>query len=246
MKTHVNSFGQPIGDTVKKWVNPPFPSKMRLEGRTCWLEPLNSERDAKGLYSAYGGNQNERTWTYLPYGPFDSFHDFHDWLNTFCDNEDPQFYTIKSKENGDPVGVASYLRIDPRNGSIEVGHIHYSEVLKRSVAATEAMYLMMRSAFELGYRRYEWKCDALNAQSRSAAQRLGFSFEGIFRNATVYKGRNRDTAWFAVIDSEWPSLDAAFSKWLHPDNFDCKGKQILSLRSLTQPILKTSDSVHCP
>lgn len=142
------------------------------------------------------------------------------------------------------MGIASYLRIDPGNGSIEVGHIHFSESLKQSVAATEAMYLMMKSAFELGYRRYEWKCDSLNAASCSAAQRLGLSFEGVFRNATIYKGRNRDTAWFAAIGSEWPALNTAFSKWLDAENFDSEGKQIVSLRSLTQPVLRNSTPIE--
>ena len=138
---------------------------------------------------------------------------------------------------GTPVGVASYLRIDPGAGSIEVGHIHYSPLLQRTVAATEAMYLMMKRAFELGYRRYEWKCNALNAPSRAAAMRLGFSYEGIFRQARVDKGRNRDTAWYAMIDKEWPALDAAFRRWLDPSNFDERGRQRVALGTLTAPIL---------
>jgi RimJ/RimL family protein N-acetyltransferase len=134
--------------------------------------------------------------------------------------------------------VASYLRIDPANGTIEVGHIAYSPALQRTRAATEAMHLMMQRAFTLGYRRYEWKCDALNAPSRAAAQRFGFSYEGVFRQATVYKGRNRDSAWYAAIDGEWPALDAAFRRWLDPANFDSEGRQRLRLADLTAPILK--------
>ena len=133
--------------------------------------------------------------------------------------------------------MASYLRIDPNSGSIEVGGINFSPLLQRKPAATEAMYLMMKHAFELGYRRYEWKCNALNAPSRKAAQRLGFSYEGIFRQALVVKGRNRDTAWYAAIDSEWPALDAAFSQWLSVDNFDALGIQKTKLSALTSPIL---------
>jgi RimJ/RimL family protein N-acetyltransferase len=140
--------------------------------------------------------------------------------------------------SGRAIGVASYMRIDPRNGSIEVGHINYSPLLQRKPAATETMYLMMKRAFELGYRRYEWKCDALNAPSRAAAQRLGFSFEGVFRQATVYKGRSRDTAWYATIDSEWPELERAFLRWLDPANFDAQGNQRLRLSDLTAPTLK--------
>jgi RimJ/RimL family protein N-acetyltransferase len=131
------------------------------------------------------------------------------------------------------VGVASYLRIDLPNGSIEVGHLNYSPLLQRTPAATEAMFLMMERAFALGYRRYEWKCDALNAPSRAAAQRLGFSFEGVFRQATVVKGRNRDTAWFAVIDREWPALRNGFQRWLHSSNFDEMGKQRQRLSAMT-------------
>ena len=138
---------------------------------------------------------------------------------------DPLFFTIVDCAGSKPLGLASYLRIDPRCGSIEVGHLAYSPLLQRTATATEAMYLMMARAFELGYRRYEWKCDALNAASRSAAQRLGFIFEGIFRQATVVKGRNRDTAWFAIIDQDWPAIRDAFMRWLSPDNFDADGRQ---------------------
>ena len=140
------------------------------------------------------------------------------------------------------MGVASYLRIDARNGAIEVGHLRFSSLLQRTPAATEAMYLMMRNAFALGYRRYEWKCDALNAPSRGAAQRLGMSYEGIFRQATVVKGRNRDTAWFAVIDREWPALQQAFERWLAADNFDSRGQQRVSLSALTAPLLVRRDA----
>ena len=142
---------------------------------------------------------------------------------------DPLFYAILDQATNRAVGVAGYLRIDPRNGSIEVGHLGYSPLLQRTPAATEAMYLMMARAFELGYRRYEWKCDSLNEPSRAAALRLGFVFEGIFRQAVVVKGRNRDTAWFSVIDSEWPALKAAFVNWLAPDNFDEQGRQLARL-----------------
>jgi RimJ/RimL family protein N-acetyltransferase len=162
---------------------------------------------------------------------------------------DPQFFAIvekgavplvdeRAEEKGyGPIGVAAYLRIDPPQGSIEVGHINYSPRLQRTIAATEAMYLMMRKAFELGYRRYEWKCHALNAPSRVAAQRLGFSYEGVFRQARVDKGRNRDTAWYAMIDREWPALDRAFTQWLDPANFDRDGRQRTPLSALTGPIL---------
>ncbi len=147
------------------------------------------------------------------------------------------FHAIVDLGSGRAVGVASYLRIDPAAGSIEVGHINYSPLLQRTIAGTEAMYRMMQRAFELGYRRYEWKCNALNAASRKAAQRLGFSYEGVFRQARVDKGRNRDTAWYAAIDKEWPALDAACRQWLDPANFDGRGQQRVPLSSLTGPIL---------
>jgi RimJ/RimL family protein N-acetyltransferase len=174
----------------------------------------------------------------MAYGPFGTLADYREWVNEYCLGDDPLFFAICRMSDGKPVGVASYVRIAPAHGSIEVGHILYAPVLQRTLAATEAMFLMMNTAFELGYRRYEWKCDALNAASRAAAQRLGFSFEGIFRQATVYKARNRDTAWYAAIDAEWPALQVAFGNWLDPSNFDANGKQRTRLSDLTQPILK--------
>ena len=154
------------------------------------------------------------------------------------ESSDPLFHAIVDAESNRAVGVASYLRINPPAGSIEVGHINYSTLLQRTPAATEAMYLMMKRVFEGGYRRYEWKCDALNVRSRSAAQRLGFSYEGVFRQAMMYKGRNRDTAWYAAIDKEWPELESAFTRWLDPGNFDAEGRQRTRLADLTGPILK--------
>ena len=152
---------------------------------------------------------------------------------------DPLCFAVIDKATGHAVGVATYMRITPAAGTIEVGHINFSPVLQRTPIATEAMYLMMRRVFELGYRRYEWKCDALNAPSRAAAQRLGFSFEGVFRNALVYKGRSRDTAWYSITDSEWPAIRDAFEQWLAPDNFDAHGSQRVQLRWLTSKLLRS-------
>jgi len=163
------------------------------------------------------------------------------WVDQYSAGKDPLFFTIFDKASGTPVGVASHMRIDPGNGVIEVGHLAYSPLLQKTPAATEAMFLMMQRAFALGYRRYEWKCDALNARSRRAAQRYGFSYEGVFRQAAVYKGRNRDTAWFSILSSEWPALKAAFERWLAPENFDAGGQQKVSLASLTAPLLKARD-----
>ena len=172
-------------------------------------------------------------WTYLSYGPFDTLNSYRGWAEEMSRRSDPLFYAIIERATERALGVASYLRINPPAGTIEVGHIGYSPPLQRTPAATEAMFLMMERAFTLGYRRYEWKCDSLNGPSRAAAQRLGFSFEGVFRQATVVKGRNRDTAWFSVIDGEWPALRDAFQRWLHPANFDEQGKQRMRLSALT-------------
>ena len=234
----LNALGQKVGLPVEGWTMPRRPPNEVIEGRTCRLEPLDAERHGEALHRANLLDRDGRNWTYLPYGPFQRLDEYLEWVRSVEGKADPQFFTVVAKAaNAEPVGVASYLRIDPGAGSIEVGHINYSPLLQRTVAATEAMYLMMRRAFELGYRRYEWKCHALNAPSRAAAQRLGFSYEGIFRQARVDKGRNRDTAWYAMIDREWPALDRAFTQWLDPSNFDTHGRQRTSLSELTNPIL---------
>ncbi len=228
---------QPVGLPLGDWKPPGLPPRESMEGRWCRLEPLDADRHGEALFAAMAADTDGSGWTYLAYGPFGSSADYREWMNATCLRDDPMFFAICRKSDGKSVGVASYLRIAPAGGSIEVGHILYAPTLQRSPAATEAMYLMMKRAFELGYRRYEWKCDALNAGSRAAAQRLGLSYEGIFRQATVYKGRNRDTAWYAAIDAEWPRLRTAFETWLDPGNFDADGKQRTRLSDLMQPIL---------
>ncbi len=238
MSHNVNSLGQPVGFALDDWKPPPPPPHDPMVGRFCKVEPLDPNRHAADLYDANALDKEGRIWTYLPYGPFETFEDYLGWMNGYCRGRDPLFHAIVDNARGSALGVASYLRITPSSGSIEVGHINYSPPLQRSPAATEAMYLMMKRAFELGYRRYEWKCDALNAKSRAAAQRLGLSFEGVFRQATVYKGRNRDTAWYAAIDREWPALEGAFLRWLDPTNLDERGEQRARLADLTAPILK--------
>ena len=209
-----------------------------MMGRFCRLEPLDPDRHAAPLFAANAADTDGRSWTYMAYGPFPALASYREWMTASCLGDDPLFFAIIDLADGQPAGVASYLRIVPASGSIEVGHIHYSPRLQRSPAATEAMFLLMQRAFELGYRRYEWKCDALNAASRAAAQRLGLSFEGLFRQATTYKNRNRDTAWYAAIDTEWPALRAAFQAWLAPNNFDGNGQQRNRLTDSTRPILK--------
>jgi RimJ/RimL family protein N-acetyltransferase len=209
-----------------------------LEGKYSLLEPLSAQH-ATALHTAYQGQ--DQVWDYLPYGPYPARTGYEEWVEAHAGRADPFFYAIRNLETDAWEGVASYLRITPEAGSIEVGHINFSPALQQTRAATEAMYLMMQWAFEAGYRRYEWKCDALNIPSRRAAQRLGLSFEGVFRQATVVKGRNRDTAWFAAIDAEWPALARAFQTWLAPENFDPSGRQIQCLGDLTSPVRVSDD-----
>jgi RimJ/RimL family protein N-acetyltransferase len=229
-----NALGQPIGFPLPDWSGAKRPPRTPMEGRFCRLVPLDPARHAAPLYEAYGEDTEGRMWTYLQSGtPFNSANAYRTWLEDRVTGDDPICHAILDGAAGLPVGTANYMRIDPQGGSIEVGSITYSPRLQKTTAATEAMYLMMRRVFdELGYRRYEWKCDALNAGSRAAAARLGFTYEGLFRQATVYKGRNRDTAWYSIIDREWPARRAAFEDWLAPSNFDANGRQHRSLGAL--------------
>ena len=205
----------------------------RCSGGCAGSRRSTRRRTPAALHAAYSEDAEGRNWTYLPYGPFPSAQEYAAVVQSVQAGEDPVFHAIVELPSQRPVGVASYLRIDPAMGVIEVGHLSYAPALQRHAAATEAMYLMMRRVFdELGYRRYEWKCDSLNAPSRRAAERLGFRFEGIFRQAVVVKGRNRDTAWYSILDSEWPALRRAFERWLDPANFDAAGRQRASLESL--------------
>lgn len=203
-----------------------------MTGRWCRVEPLDIDAHAADLHDA-NREGDGRNWTYLTSDPFDELDAYRAWLTKMSAADDPFFHAIVDNATNKAVGLAAFLRIDPANGVIEVGHINYSPRLQRTVAATEAMYLMMRRVFdELGYRRYEWKCDSLNAPSRAAAARLGFTYEGTFRQALVYKGRNRDSAWFSIVDSEWPALRESFERWLDPANFDEQGRQRTSLRAV--------------
>jgi RimJ/RimL family protein N-acetyltransferase len=233
MDEHFNELGQPIGFPLPHWTPRPRPPRSAMDGRYCRVEPVDPARDAADLHAAYRRDTEGRNWTYLPYGPFARFEDYRDWLERAAASDDPFVHCIIDQRTDRAVGVASYMRIDAAAGVIEVGGINYAPPLQRTPAATEAMYLMMRRVFdELGYRRYEWKCDALNAPSRAAAQRLGFQYEGMFRQATVYKGRNRDTCWFSILDREWPALKQGFERWLDPGNFDASGRQRQSVSSL--------------
>lgn len=237
--TRINEFGQEIGNPLPHWQSAETPTRQTLEGRYCRVEPVNPDRHLDSLFEAFSLDTDARHWTYLPYGPFPSKDDFRSWMEATCLDNDPRFYAIVDAVLGRAVGLASYLRIAPRTGSIEVGHLRFSSLLQQQRAATEAMFLMMANAFALGYRRYEWKCDSLNAPSRAAAERLGFRFEGRFRQHTVTKARNRDTDWFSILDTEWPALRTAFEVWLDPANFDSAGNQRTSLSELTRAARST-------
>jgi RimJ/RimL family protein N-acetyltransferase len=234
-ESYRNEFGQPVGAPLPDWSPRPLPPRSAIEGRFCRVEPLDPSRHAAQLFDANGDDAQGRNWTYLPHGPYPSFESYREYLTAAAERDDPLIHAIVDLPSGRAVGMAGLMRIDAAAGVIEVGGINYSPRLQRRAAATEAMYLLMRRVFdELGYRRYEWKCDALNAASRAAALRLGFRYEGLFRQATVYKGRSRDTAWFSIIDSEWPALRAAFESWLDPANFDADGHQHRNLQSFRQ------------
>jgi RimJ/RimL family protein N-acetyltransferase len=229
----MNDFGQPVGFPVDGWAARERPSRSPMAGVYCRLEPLDPARHARGLYDANSEDRDGRMWTYLPSGPFADSAAYLAVSKAAASHPERITFTILDSD-GRALGVASYLNINCSAGSIEVGALAYSPALQRRPAATEAMYLMMRRVFdEHGYRRYEWKCNALNAPSRVAALRLGFTFEGIFRQADVVKGRNRDTAWFSITDGEWPALKHAFERWLDPANFDGAGNQLLRLSALT-------------
>jgi len=231
-----DAWGQPIGPALPGWKIPEAPPRRALRGVFCEVVPLDPRRHGPELFRAFSADEDARRWTYLPYGPFTDEAAFRAWLQASASSADPLFFAIVDS-GGCAVGVASYLRITPAHGVIEVGHLNFSSSLQKRPAATEALFLLMQNAFELGYRRYEWKCDALNQPSRSAAQRLGLSFEGIFRQAIIYKARSRDTAWYAAIDSDWPQLERAYRSWLAPANFTPDGLQRSHLSELTAPVL---------
>ena len=225
--------GPPLGDQLD-WRPVAAPGRGPLRGEHVLLRAVEAGVDAGPLYAAsHPPAADGSVWTYLPDGPYASVAELHTWLERASRSEDPLFFTIARLPEQTPSGVCSFLRIKPEHGAIEIGHIWFGAELQRTTAATEAIYLLARHAFdELGYRRLEWKCNALNAASRRAAERFGFTFEGVFRNHQVIKGRNRDTAWYAIVDADWPPIREAFEAWLAPENFDADGRQRRSLRDV--------------
>jgi RimJ/RimL family protein N-acetyltransferase len=237
MSEHRNQYDQPIGPPVKGWTERPRPPRRAVQGRYCRLEPVDPERHAADLFAAYMEASDARDWTYLFNERPETLPLFNEYLAKLAKSDDPLHYAIVDRALGKPVGTAALMRIDPSHGVIEIGSIAYSPRIKRTRTGSEAMYLFMRLIFdELGYRRYEWKCDSLNGPSRAAALRYGFTFEGIFRRAVVYKGRSRDTAWYAIIAEDWPRIRSAFEAWLDPDNFDEAGRQKHALKALRPSI----------
>jgi len=218
-------------DKKIKFKKAKLPSKINLKSKHVVLEPININKHAKDLYLNFSKDKKNKIWTYLPYGPFKSYVSFKKWLKFFCLKKDPFFFAIYSKRHKQYCGMVSYLRITPEHGSIEVGHINYSPLLQNTIEGTETMYLMMKHAFDvLGNRRYEWKCNNLNSSSKKAAKRLGFKFEGVFRQMFVIKGKNRDSAWFSIIDKEWKKIKQGYIKFLSPKNFDINFKQKRKLK----------------
>jgi len=231
-----DAAGRPLGEELTDWHGAMAVESVILPGRFCCVEPFNTAKHAAGLRAALAEDLDGAGWVYLMPAP-ECDADWVGWFSKMQESRDPLYFAIVSQETGQALGVASYQRIDPANGVVEVGWLHFSPALQHTAAATEAMYLMMRQAFDWGYRRYEWKCNVLNAASMRAAKRLGFSFEGIFRQARVNWGLNRDTAWFSLLDGEWPLTQQAFETWLAADNFDAEGQQRRSLAACRQALM---------
>ncbi|HUY56334.1 MAG TPA: GNAT family protein [Candidatus Micrarchaeaceae archaeon] len=229
---HDPATGLPIGPEVAS--DPAArPGRVTLDGRYVVLSPLDRALHGRALWEALQLPDSDRLWRYLPEGPFPDRSSFEARLEAHASSDDPLFYAVVDKDSARAQGWASLMRVKPQHRCLEVGYILYSLFLQRTRGATEAMYLLARYIFEeLGYRRYEWKCDSLNQPSRRAAQRLGFTFEGVFRQHMIIKGRSRDTAWFSILDTDWPSLKARFERWLDPDNFDSQGRQRTALSAL--------------
>ena len=233
MTVRFNEFQQPIGEDLTEWTEAELPEKTAFLGRFCRLERLDVTKHVEALYEAFKDSPDARHWTYLPYGPFSSCDEYRQFLLTMEGLSDPFHYTVIDLSTNEPVGTIALMRMDVANGVIEIGHLVYSPRMQRTPISTEVMAILSQYVFEeLGYRRLEWKCDALNEPSRAAAQRFGFTFEGIFRQLQVTQGRNRDTAWYSLLDCEYSMLKSAYQYWLAPQNFDKSGRQLNKLADL--------------
>lgn len=236
-----NAYGQPVGPDIGHWQPPSGPDTECLEGRFCRLEPLDAKRHAEALWQAWqapdpeieNDTEGRARWTYLGGRPFEDEAGCRAWLADMGAERDLLCYAVVDPVDGQAAGMAAYLNIVPADGRIEIGHLSFSPRMARTPMSSEALMVMMAHAFDQGYRRLEWKCDALNAPSRRAAERLGFRFEGVFRQHRVVAGRNRDTAWFSILDDEWPAIRECHRRWLAPGNFDAAGRQHRSLSSMT-------------
>ena len=228
----VNAFDQSIGEPVETR-SALRPEPVTLTGRAVTLVPLDAEAHGDSLFAKANGGDKDASWTYLFDGPYTDRAVFKANLAQKALSKDPLFFAILDNASGEAVGYQTLMRIEPVHRVIEVGNILYTPAMQRTIGATEAQYLFARHVFDdLGYRRYEWKCNDLNAPSKRAALRYGFAFEGVFRQHMIVKGRNRDTAWFAMLDSDWPACRAAFERWLDPANFDAQGQQKTALGAL--------------
>lgn len=218
-------------ETALHWQPANLPESRTLEGRFVRLEKLDAARHADDLWAALQGpDADPKLWDYLPYGPFNQRSEFDAWLERHAADQDPWFYSVVDQQSGITQGVISLMSIVPAHGRIEIGHVTFGAAMQRTPKSTEAIYLLAKETFALGNRRLEWKCNANNARSKRAAERFGFSYEGTFRQHMVVKGVNRDTAWYSMLDSEWPALQKAFEGWLAVDNFK-DGQQIKSLEA---------------
>ncbi|ELK0936231.1 GNAT family N-acetyltransferase [Pseudomonas aeruginosa] len=243
MKAQTLSF--PVGEPVPDWHGRPQPAGVVLTGNECRLEPVDPACHADALFEAYSQASNGRDWLYLSAGPFPDAQAYRAYTEQMARETDPLHFAVVDLRTGLPVGTLALMRQQPQHGVVEVGVVTFSPILQRSRIATEAQFLLMSYVFdELGYRRYEWKCDSLNQRSRNAAERLGFQYEGTFRQALIYKGRNRDTAWFSIIDKEWPMVKAAFQQWLAPENFDERGHQIKRLQLIRSHLAASNAGVN--
>lgn len=233
MSQHLNHYGQPVGQPLPDWQPRPLPQHQVFTGQSCRLEPFSATRHGEALSDAWALAEDGRDWTYMFMGPFDDPQAWQDYIRQLEASRDPLHFAVIDLATGEAVGSLSLMRIQPEHGVMEVGHVAFSPRLKQTRMATEAHFLLMQYAFEtLGYRRYEWKCDSCNAPSRRAAARLGFQYEGDFRQAIVYKGRSRDTSWFSIIDREWPQVKSGLQRWLAEENFTADGQQREKLEAL--------------